>query len=86
MSAFICPVFVNNVHPSDYPHSHSTSSSVEDPSPELTALRDYVDCRNALQLPCFQFPLIHQSYSHEIEKECQEKLKINKVHVHVLVQ
>lgn len=54
---------------------------VEDPSPEFVALRDYVDCQNALKLQCFRIPQILEPYSTEIEKECQSKLKMNKVHV-----
>ena len=52
---------------------------MEDPSPEFTALRDIIDCQNALQLSCFQPPQILKPYSSEIEKICQQKLKINKV-------
>ena len=54
---------------------------VEDPSPEFTSLRDYVDCQNALKLRCFQPPLILGPYSSEVERECQEKLKIGKVRI-----
>ncbi len=50
---------------------------VEDPSPEFTCLRDYVDCQNALKLLCLRSPIC--PYTSVLEKECQEKLKIGKV-------
>ena len=52
---------------------------VEDPSPEFTALRDYIDCHNVLKLPSFQPSCLLQSYSPEMEREFQEKLKLHKV-------
>jgi histone acetyltransferase 1 len=52
--------------------------TVEDPSDEFVALRDYVDCRNAQHLPCFQPPLIHEPFGDHIVQECRGKLKLNK--------
>ena len=62
--------------------------SVEDPNEEFTALRDYVDCRNALKLnlPCFQAPHIHQAFSQVMEGECRTKLKLTKVSCGVCVR
>ena len=54
-------------------------SLVEDPSPEFTALRDYIDCRNVLKLSSFQPSCLLQSYYPEMEREFQEKLKLHKV-------
>ena len=52
-----------------------------DPHEEFTALRDYVDCRNALKLnlSCFKAPHIHQAFSQVMEEECRTKLKLTKV-------
>ena len=53
--------------------------TVEDPSDEFRALRDFVDCRNALKMACFQPPAVHEGFGREMERECNEKLKLHKV-------
>ena len=53
--------------------------TVEDPSDEFTAVRDFVDCKDALKLECFQPPKVHQPFSEEIEAQCRQKLKLQKV-------
>ena len=55
--------------------------TVEDPSEEFGALRDFVDCRNAMKLSSFQPPMIHKEYADSAEKECRSKLKLQKVFV-----
>ena len=52
---------------------------MEDPSDEFGALRDFVDCRNAMKMECFQPPKIHQPFSKELEELCRQKLKLHKV-------
>ena len=53
--------------------------TVEDPSDEFVALRDFVDCRNAMKMESFQPPKIHQPFSKELEELCRQKLKLHKV-------
>ena len=53
--------------------------TVEDPSDEFVALRDFVDCRNAMKMESFQSPKIHQPFSKELEELCRQKLKLHKV-------
>ena len=53
--------------------------TVEDPSDEFCALRDFVDCRNALKMACFRPPAVYEGFGAEIEKECKERLKLHKV-------
>ena len=52
---------------------------MEDPSDEFVALRDFVDCRNAMKVESFQSPKIHQPFSKELEELCRQKLKLHKV-------
>ena len=52
---------------------------MEDPSDEFRALRDFVDCRNALKMACFQPPAVHEGFGREMERECNDKLKLHKV-------
>ena len=59
--------------------------TVEDPSDEFTALRDFVDCKNALRLDCFQPPKVHEEFGTEMEVMCQQKLKLNKVRENILI-
>ena len=69
------------------PHTHTLTFSrpslcaVEDPSPEFSTIRDYVDCKNAMNFECFQLPMILEPYSAEMEKICREKLKLHKVRI-----
>ena len=56
-----------------------TPLTVEDPSDDFVALRDYLDCRNALTLSCFQPPVIHELFGDHTVQECRERLKLNKV-------
>ena len=53
--------------------------TVEDPSDEFVALRDFIDCRNAQKLESFQPPKVHQPFSEELEELCRQKLKLHKV-------
>ena len=53
--------------------------TVEEPSDEFCALRDFVDCRNALKMACFQPPAVHEGFGAEMERECKERLKLHKV-------
>ena len=53
--------------------------TVEDPSDEFVALRDFVDCRNAMKMESFQPPKIHQPFGKELEELCRRKLKLHKV-------
>ncbi len=53
--------------------------TVEDPSDEFCALRDFVDCQNALKLSSFRPPHIHLPYSQGAETECRRKLKLQRV-------
>ena len=53
--------------------------TVEDPSDEFCALRDFVDCRNALKMACFRPPAVYEGFGAEMEKECKERLKLHKV-------
>ena len=53
--------------------------TVEDASDEFCALRDFVDCRNALKMACFQPPAVHEGFGAEMERECKERLKLHKV-------
>lgn len=53
--------------------------TVEDPSDEFRALRDFVDCRNALAIECFRSPAVHEDFGGELERVCREKLKLHKV-------
>ena len=59
---------------------------MEDPSDEFRALRDFVDCRNALAIECFRTPAVHEDFGGELERACQEKLKLHKVRVGDLSQ
>jgi len=52
--------------------------TVEDPSDEFRALRDFVDCRNALAVECFRSPAVHEDFGGELERVCREKLKLHK--------
>jgi len=52
--------------------------TVEDPSDEFRALRDFVDCRNALAIECFRSPAVHEDFGGELERVCREKLKLHK--------
>ena len=61
------------------PDPHVLDITVEDPSDEFRALRDFVDCRNALKMTCFQPPAVHEGFGREMERECNEKLKLHKV-------
>ena len=56
-----------------------TPLTVEEPSDDFVALRDYLDCRNALTLSCFQPPVIHEPFGDHTVQECRERLKLNKV-------
>lgn len=51
--------------------------TVEDPSEEFSALRDYVDCQNALGL-C-KTSHHHKPFAESAEKEFRSKLKLQKV-------
>ena len=53
--------------------------TVEDPSDEFTALRDFVDCRNGLRLDCLCPPRVHEEFNEETQRECRDRLKLNKV-------
>ena len=59
------------------PHVHDIT--VEDPSAAFSSLRDTVDCCNALRLPEFQPPLIHNPFEGMIARAAIEKLKLHKV-------
>jgi len=61
------------------PCSQVMDIAVEDPSDDFTALRDFVDCQNALRLPSFRPPLVHRPYAEVAEAECKKKLKLQKV-------
>ena len=61
------------------PLSEVIDITVEDPSDEFTALRDFVDCQNAQRLSAFRPPLVHRSYTEAAEVECRKKLKLQKV-------
>ncbi|KAI6650628.1 Histone acetyltransferase type B catalytic subunit [Oopsacas minuta] len=50
---------------------------VEDPSDDFVRLRDFIDCRDALQFTCFQRENIKQSFTKEMEEECRDKLKLH---------
>ena len=52
--------------------------TIEDPSEEFSALRDFVDCRSALRLSCLQMEDLHKG-SEEPVKVLRTKLKLQKV-------
>lgn len=52
--------------------------TVEDPSEAFTRLRDFVDARNCLKLASYSPKKLHKGFSEEMQKEAQEKLKLNK--------
>ena len=60
-----------------------TPLTVEEPSDDFVALRDYLDCRNALTLSCFQPPVIHEPFGDHTVQECRERLKLNRPRVRV---
>ena len=60
--------------------------TVEDPSDEFVALRDFVDCRNAMKMESFQPPKVHQPFSKELEESCRQKLKLHKVTFELFTQ
>ena len=62
-----------------YADSHVYDITVEDPSASFSSLRDTVDCCNALRLPDFQPPLIHNPFEGKIERAAIGKLKLHKV-------
>lgn len=53
--------------------------TVEDPSPEFTALRDFIDCKAAQQLEQLQPPRVLDSYSSDIESLMRDNLKLDRV-------
>lgn len=53
--------------------------TVEDPSDGFVRLRDFVDCRNALQLPAFQPPSIHGPFQGKIFSAARDTLKLHRV-------
>ena len=54
---------------------------MEDPSDDFSALRDFVDCRNALKLNSFRPPNVHRPYAESARSECRKKLKLQKVNL-----
>ena len=61
------------------PNPKVVDITVEDPSDEFRALRDFVDCQNALKLSSFRPPKIHRPYMEAAEAECRTKLKLQRV-------
>ena len=53
--------------------------AVEDPSEDYQRLRDFVDVRNCMKLDSFSPEHLNKGFSKELIKDCQQKLKINKV-------
>lgn len=53
---------------------------MEDPSEDFQLVRDYVDCKNCMELKSFQtHALWADGFTSEMVREAAEKLKINKV-------
>lgn len=52
--------------------------TVEDPSENFVRLRDFVDCKNCLQLASFQPEKLAKGFTEEMFREAQEKFKIGK--------
>jgi histone acetyltransferase 1 len=52
--------------------------TVEDPSDEFMALRDFVDVRNCADLPSYQSSVIKNGFTQEMAKQAREQFKINK--------
>lgn len=50
--------------------------TAEDPDEGFIAMRDFLDCRNCLQLPMFQPERLKKGWADDIAKEAQEKLKL----------
>lgn len=50
--------------------------TAEDPDEEFIAMRDFLDCRNCLELPMFQPGRLKKGWGDEIYKEAQRKLKL----------
>lgn len=50
--------------------------TAEDPDEEFIAMRDFLDCRNCLELPMFQPDRLKKGWGDEIFKEAQQKLKL----------
>ena len=53
--------------------------TVEEPTTSFSRLRDFVDCRNALQLPVFQSPSVHRPFRGDLLTAATEALKLHKV-------
>lgn len=56
---------------------------VEDPSEDFQRLRDFVDVRNCMKLDVFSSDNLKKGFSKELIKDCQQKLKINKVKYYI---
>lgn len=54
-------------------------SIVEDPSEDFQRLRDFIDVRNCMKLDIFSSANLEKGFTKDLVKECQGKLKINKV-------
>lgn len=50
--------------------------TAEDPDEEFISMRDFLDCKNCLQLTHFQPERLSQGWSEEMAKEAQEKLRL----------
>lgn len=54
--------------------------AVEDPSEDLQLVRDFIDCKNCMELPTFQpKELWAKGFTSEMAQEAAAQLKINKV-------
>lgn len=53
--------------------------TVEDPSEEFSALRDFVDCRNALKLDGLKPSEVNKPFAESAERDLRDKLKLQKV-------
>lgn len=50
--------------------------TTEDPDEDFIAMRDYLDCKNCLELPSYSPENLKKGWSNDIAKEAQQKLKL----------
>lgn len=58
------------------PNEATLDITVEDPDEEFIAMRDFLDCKNCLNLPQFQPDQLKKGWSPEMAKEAQNQLKL----------
>ncbi|XP_073999610.1 histone acetyltransferase 1 isoform X2 [Rhodnius prolixus] len=74
----LCSKLLNSVYSYYQTNRKVVDITVESPSPDFQRVRDFVDCKNCINLDAFSPAKLKHGFSEEQIRQCKERFKINK--------